>query len=94
MAAFWETETADSGSKVSLSCFAVGHTGIVAVNDSDDVSTFSFNSPIGAGFCAGDALTVVADDPIIGLTVRTNSGIIDVPWHIAEKIHVIPKTTD
>jgi hypothetical protein len=39
-------------------------------------------------------VTVLADDPTIGLTIRTSTGIADVSWHDAEKIHVILETIE
>lgn len=83
-------EAAGSGPRVSLSCAAVGHTGIIVATESEDVSIFSL---AGSTF-AGDIVTVVADDPTIGLTIRTSTGIAEVSWQAAEKIHIILKTIE
>lgn len=94
MAGWRKLEAAGSGPRVSLSCVAVGHTGIIAATESEDVSIFSFAGSTDGGFFAGDMVTVVADDPTIGLTIRTSTGIAEVSWQAAEKIHVILKTIE
>ena len=87
-------ETSGSGPRVSLSCVAVGHTGIIAATESEGASILSLGRSTDWGFFAGDMVTVLADDPTIGLTIRTSTGIADVSWHDAEKIHVILETIE